>query len=206
MSWIEEVEPARASGELGELYRRVASPGGQVDAVLRIHSLRPRTLAAHLALYKSALHALPSGLSGRERELVGCLVSSLNGCAYCVAHHGAALARRLRGRVAHPEEAAAALVEEALDHEARPSAALTPRERALCDYARKLTLDPAAMVPADLEPLREADLDDAAILDLNQVVAYFAYVNRVVVGLGVEVGEETLGLHPSEEEGAVRHE
>jgi uncharacterized peroxidase-related enzyme len=205
MSWIEEVGPERAAGGLAQLYRSVASPAGQVDAVLRIHSLRPRSLKAHLELYKTALHAEPNGLSGRERELVGCLVSGLNGCGYCVAHHRVALAKRLRGAAEDAEAAAATLVEDALEGPARESG-LSPRERALCAYARKLTRDPGAMRSADLEPLRESGLDDAAILDLNQVVAYFAYVNRVVQGLGVEIGGETLGLHPSDHAGAVRHE
>ena len=65
------------------------------------------------------------------------------------------------------------------------SAELTPRQRALLDYADKLTREPGAMNEADLTPLRSAGLDDRGILDLNQAVAYFAYVNRVADGLGV---------------------
>lgn len=62
---------------------------------------------------------------------------------------------------------------------------LKPRQRAMLDYADKLTREPGAMTETDLIPLREAGLDDRAILDLNQCVAYFAYVNRVADGLGV---------------------
>jgi uncharacterized peroxidase-related enzyme len=58
---------------------------------------------------------------------------------------------------------------------------------ALCDYARKLTLEPAGMRERDLEPLRALGLDDRAIVDANQVVAYFNYVNRVAEGLRVEL-------------------
>jgi uncharacterized peroxidase-related enzyme len=72
------------------------------------------------------------------------------------------------------------------------SANLTPRQRALLDYADKLTREPWAMVEEDLNPLREAGLDDRGILDLNQAVAYFAYVNRVADGLGVVVDEYAL--------------
>ncbi len=64
-------------------------------------------------------------------------------------------------------------------------AELTQRQRALLDYADKLTRTPGEMVEDDLTPLREAGLDDRGILDLNQAVAYFAYVNRVADGLGV---------------------
>src|SRR6266498_924995 len=60
---------------------------------------------------------------------------------------------------------------------------------ALCSYARKLTRTPAAVSEADVAALRRAGLDDRAIVDANQVVAYFNYVNRVVEGLGVELEE-----------------
>ena len=66
-------------------------------------------------------------------------------------------------------------------------AQFTERERALLDYAAKLTLAPGEMEPADLEPLREAGLDDRAVLDLAMIVGYYAYVNRLASGLGVEV-------------------
>ena len=54
-------------------------------------------------------------------------------------------------------------------------------------YAEKLTLEPWAMTRDDLDPLRQAGFDDRAILDINQVTAYFAYVNRIADGLGVEL-------------------
>jgi uncharacterized peroxidase-related enzyme len=54
-------------------------------------------------------------------------------------------------------------------------------------YARKLTLKPAEMSEADLQPLREVGLLDREIVDVNQVVSYFNYVNRIAEGLGVTV-------------------
>ncbi|MCG8423016.1 MAG: peroxidase [Proteobacteria bacterium] len=72
-------------------------------------------------------------------------------------------------------------------------APLEPRERALLDYAAKLTRKPGAMREADLIPLRDAGLSDRDILDANQVVAYFAYVNRVADGLGVALEEHMSG-------------
>lgn len=67
------------------------------------------------------------------------------------------------------------------------SAPLTPRERALCTFAEKVTVRPAAMTPADLDALRAVGLDDAACLDLVQVAAYFNYINRVADALGVDL-------------------
>ena len=67
--------------------------------------------------------------------------------------------------------------------------ALPPRERAMLDYALKLTRRPGAMERADLAPLRAAGLDDRAILDLAMLVGYYAYVNRLADGLGVTLEE-----------------
>ncbi|MCI0484592.1 MAG: NAD(P)H-hydrate epimerase [candidate division NC10 bacterium] len=64
---------------------------------------------------------------------------------------------------------------------------LDPRRAALCRYAVHLTIAPAALGRTDLDPLRAAGLDDRAIVDVNQVVSYFNYVNRVADGLGVEL-------------------
>jgi len=60
-------------------------------------------------------------------------------------------------------------------------------QKAVLDYAVKLTESPGKMTESDLTPLREAGFDDRAILDINQIVGYFAYVNRVADGLGVEL-------------------
>ncbi len=64
---------------------------------------------------------------------------------------------------------------------------MTPAERAMLDYAAKLTREPWAMVEADVEALRAAGWSDAAILDVNQVTGYYAFVNRLADGLGVEL-------------------
>ncbi len=66
---------------------------------------------------------------------------------------------------------------------------LPVRLAALCRYALKLTLCPWEMVEDDLAPLRQAGLSDREVVDANQVVAYFNYVNRVADGLGVELEE-----------------
>ena len=66
-------------------------------------------------------------------------------------------------------------------------APLEPRERAIVDWALKLTRTPGRMSRSDLEPLKREGLDDRAILDLALVVAYYAYVNRLASGLGVEL-------------------
>ena len=188
MSWIRMIAPAQAEGELKEIYARI---GGQVDNVLRIHSLRPHTLSGHMALYKSVLHHRGNTLPRRLLEAVGVHVSYLNGCDYCVRHH----LEGLRKLVADPvqfESVAAALQSEA------PGEPLERAERAALAYGRRLTLEPQDLDGTDIDTLREHGFDDGQILEINQVAAYFAYANRTVLGLGVSTDGEALGLAPSD--------
>jgi uncharacterized peroxidase-related enzyme len=67
------------------------------------------------------------------------------------------------------------------------TAELSAADRAMLDYAVKLTLTPWEMTAEDVEALRAVGFEDAAILDVNQVAAYYAFVNRLADGLGVEL-------------------
>ena len=69
-------------------------------------------------------------------------------------------------------------------------ASVSPEDRAMLDYAGRLTRDPASVGEADVAQLRDHGFDDAAILDICQVVAYYNYVNRLADGLGVELEDE----------------
>jgi uncharacterized peroxidase-related enzyme len=66
------------------------------------------------------------------------------------------------------------------------SAPLSRADRALCDFASKLTLHQQEMTPADLDRLREHGFDDRAIHDAVQVIAYFNYITRVADALGID--------------------
>ena len=89
--------------------------------------------------------------------------------------HGAALSRE-SGRPALTEAVASA------DCDSLPA-----RMAALCRYALALTVRPWTVRRADVDALRAAGLSDRDVVDANQVVAYFNYVNRVADGLGVEL-------------------
>ena len=141
--------------------------------VLASQSLNREAMRAHAALYRTVMFG-PSNLSRVEREAISVAVSSLNGCGYCRIHHSAAVLE---------EGGKDDLVEAAVCQ--RPDGH-GPRLEALLRYATKLTADPAGVVEEDLAPLRAAGLSDRDIVDANQVVAYFNYVNRVANGLGVE--------------------
>lgn len=77
------------------------------------------------------------------------------------------------------------LVARVLDDPA--SADVDPARRAMLGYARKLTRTPDAMVEGDVEALRRAGFADRDVLAIAEVVAYYAYANRIADGLGVQV-------------------
>ena len=67
------------------------------------------------------------------------------------------------------------------------SAPLEPRRRAMLVYVEKLTRSPGAVTRADVEALREVGFGDRDVLEIAEVTAYYAYVNRIASGLGVEL-------------------
>ena len=67
------------------------------------------------------------------------------------------------------------------------TADLSERDRAMLDYAARLTREPWAMGEQDVKKLRDSGFDDRAVLDICQITAYYAYVNRLADGLGVEL-------------------
>lgn len=189
MAWIKTISPAEASGQLAELYRRSAGPSGQVDQILQVHSLRPYTLRGHMALYRSVLHHNDKTVPAWFLEALGVLVSRLNHCDYCAKHHAAGM-ERLLNDASRAVSLTAALYSDDF------SAAFTPCECAALAYATILTVTPGSVQESDIQALRQAGWNDGEILEINQVCAYFAYANRTVSGLGVDIAAESLGEHP----------
>ena len=74
----------------------------------------------------------------------------------------------------------------ARDWTSAPLERISRRAAALCEYANKLTLQPAAIDQADIDRLRAAGCSDSAISDAAQVIGFFAYYNRLADGLGVD--------------------
>lgn len=194
MPYIKVIGPEEATGRLDKMYQLVSGPAGQVDNVLQIHSLRPHTLHGHMALYKAVLHHPRNRLPVWFLECIGVLVSLLNNCSYCARHHGVGMKRQLKG-----DDERFRAYRDQLDEDV-PGEPFTASERAALAYARKLTLDPGGIGPADISALRSVGLRDGHILEINQVAAYFSYANRTVTGLGVDTHGEILGLAPDESE------
>jgi len=122
-------------------------------------------------------------------EAIGVYVSLLNRCRYCVDHHYSGLRRLL------DDNGQAAAIFHPLQGD-DPGRAFAGRDLAAMGYARTLTVEPAAVTEEAIGAPRAAGLDDGVILEVNQVVAYFAYANRTVLGLGVTTDGDILGLSP----------
>lgn len=187
VSWIRVIGLEQASGRLRQVYDRIAGPHGRVDNILAVHSLRPHTLEAHMALYKNVLHHSSNSLPPDFLELIGVYVSLLNGCDYCIDHHAAGLAHLT-------DDARASHIRGALA--SGDLSRFDARETAALHYAERLTRAPAEVDESLVEAMREAGMDDGEILEVNQVAAYFAYANRTVQGLGVTTRGDVLGLAP----------
>lgn len=191
MSWIRIIDYRQSSGVLRYLYDRIMGPQKHVDNVMSIHSLRPHTLEGHMALYKSVLHHSQNALPHWFAEALGVWVSQLNQCDYCVEHHLAGLDRLLDDPVIFDGLGKALRAGQITELFEAP-------ERCALEYARTLTLNPGEVCEADVEALRNAGWSDGQILEINQVVAYFNYANRTVLGLGVTLEGDRLGLSPND--------
>lgn len=175
MSWIKEIKKEE-NEELKEIYDSAEERTSEETAnVLKVHSLKPKTLQAHMNLYETIMFG-QSDLSRKQREMIGVVVSSANACPYCASHHGEALVHVSGDRD----------LMEAIANDYK-KAGLNKKDLAICEYSEKLTKMSYKMVEADIDYLRSVGFSDESIFDINQVAAYFNYVNRIVHGLGVEL-------------------
>ena len=187
-AWIEMIADEDADEDLLDALAMARTPHGTVDNVMRVHSLRPNTMRGHVILYRAALHDDANTLPMWLQETVSSYVSILNRCDYSLANHWAN-ARHLIGDDARADEIRAALDAHA------PERAFDGRELALMRYAEKLTLNPGDLEQDDVEALRSSGLDDGEILEANQIICYFNYVNRSLNGLGVSTANDIVGFY-----------
>lgn len=186
------IPDSEADPALLDVLAMARTPHGTVDNVMRVHSLRPSTMRGHVALYRAALHDDSNTLPEWLQESIASYVSMLNDCPYSLANHWAN-ARHLIGDDSRADE-----IEKALQKD-KPEAAFRGSELALMQYARKLTLSPSAMQEQDVLALRESGLDDGQILEANQIIGYFNYVNRLLNGLGVTTEGDVVGYYSQTE-------
>ncbi|MGC2201383.1 MAG: peroxidase-related enzyme [Stellaceae bacterium] len=166
-------DPETLDEDLRSLFAVCVEKLGIVPNVLRAYSLRPQKLRNFVAMYNELMLA-PSGLTKLEREMVAVVVSSANRCYYCLVAHGQAV-RRLSG----DPELGEMLV---MNYRVAP---LEPRQRAMLDFAWKLTTTPATVGEEDRAALRRMGLGDDEIFDLVDTVGFFNMSNRVAFGLDI---------------------
>lgn len=140
---------------------------GFIPNVMRVLSRRPAEFRAFMA-YHDALMDGESGLSKAEREMIVVATSGVNHCHYCVVSHGAIL----RIRTKNPTIADQVAVNY---HQAE----ITARERAILDYAMKVSRHSSEVSQADKDQARAAGLSDEDIWDIGSISAFFAMSNRL---------------------------
>ena len=180
MSFIKEISQDKADGLLEDIYNEISGKRGKLSNIMKVQSLAPKAMRAHLDLYISLLFS-KSKLKRDEREAIATRVSFLNKCEYCISHHAEALnfywkdKEKTESFYKEPEKAD-----------------ISERLKAFVRYADKVTKNPSKTNESDIEDLREHGLEDRDILILNMIIAYFNFVNRIAMGLGVEFSKEEI--------------
>ncbi len=178
MAWIKTIDESEATGRIKDLYEELIQKRGKVSNIMKIQSLNPEAMKRHLDLYMTLLFG-KSGLSRAERELIAVVVSATNKCEYCISHHAEALNNYWKD-----DEKVRQVIEtpELLD--------LSERERSMVHYVTTMTKEPGKIQHKDIDSLREAGFTDEDILNINLIMSYFNFVNRIATGLGVEHSPE----------------
>ncbi len=182
MAYIKVIPHEESLGTLRNIYDDLIKKRGKLAAVHQIQSLNPESIVGHMDLYMTIMFG-KSPLRRAHREMIAVVVSTANECLYCIRHHAEALnhfwknpAKVKRLQQNHRE------------------AGLEKRELVLCDFAKDLTLNPSNIgEETHITALKEAGWDDRAILDAALVISYFNFVNRMVLGLGVNLETEGAG-------------
>lgn len=187
-AWIRMLSDDEADETLKSALDLARTPHGTVDNVMRVHSLRPSTMTGHVVLYRACLHDTTNTVPMWFQEVISSYVSTLNDCPYSYANHWSN-ARHLIGDGTRADAVEAAI------QARRPEDAFTGAELAALKYAEVLTLRPGAITKNDVDVLRTAGWDDGEILEINQIVGYFNYANRLLNGLGVTTAGDVVGYY-----------
>jgi len=158
---------APLSAEMAAYFAKCEEKLGFVPNVLKAYAFDNAKLSAFVAMYNDLMLA-PSGLSKLEREMIAVVVSSHNRCYYCLVAHGAGV-RQLSSDPVLGELMAMNF----------RAARLSRRERAMLDFAVKLTAEPWLIEEEDREALRRVGFSDRDIWDIAAVAGFFNMSNRV---------------------------
>jgi uncharacterized peroxidase-related enzyme len=166
-------DEAALSPEIQALYAKCREKLGFVPNVFLAYQWRPSRLAAWMQHFDAVMEPTES-LPAAEREMIAVVVSMANACSYCLVAHGYSVRKLTRDPVNGD------LI--TLDYK---RAEITPRQRAILDYARVLTVAPAEVEEDDLDALREHGLSDEDLWDVIEIAAMFNFTNRMAHGAGM---------------------
>ncbi|MEQ8714890.1 MAG: peroxidase-related enzyme [Cyclobacteriaceae bacterium] len=184
MALIETILPENATDELKDIYDGLIKSRGKIADVHMIQSLNPESITRHMDLYMTIMFG-KSPIKRVHREMMAVVVSKANQCEYCQVHHLEAVNSYWKD-----EKRAAQLKAD------YTQAGLDATELAMCAYADILTRHPESANDESLiAPLKDQGLSDRAILDATLVIAYFNFVNRIVLSLGVTLEENPGGYN-----------
>ena len=122
-------------------------------------------------------------------------MSFLNNCSYCVEHHYEGLKSLLKDNSRSAQFMEDVKIDSFSEH-------LNEMQCKGLHYAKRLTVSFTDVNQSDVVALTEVGFTDGEILEINQVASYFNYVNRMVVGLGVDTKGDVLGLSPGDSDDA----
>ena len=162
-----DLPPEPLSPDMAAYFKKCEEKLGFVPNVLKAYAFDSAKLSAFVAMYNDLMLA-PSGLSKLEREMIAVAVSSENRCYYCLTAHGAAV------RSLSNDPVLGELM--VMNYRA---ARLSKRQRAMLDFAVKLTAQPWEIEDEDREQLRQVGFTDRDIWDISAVAGFFNMSNRV---------------------------
>ena len=183
VSWFPIPEESELPEGLQGLFRKARESVGFVPNVFRAYSFRPERLSAWFAHYRQ-LHEPTENLDAAEREMIAVAVSMENGCLYCLVAHGAAL----RAALGDP------IMADRITFDYR-RAGLDSRRIAILDYAVKVTKEPLACSPEDLERLQGFGLTEEEVWDIIEVASMYNFTNRMSLACGMIPNEEYHALY-----------
>jgi uncharacterized peroxidase-related enzyme len=174
--WVATVDEVESTPEQIALADEIAPKANTPSALARPYyallAHEPQALRERTALMKATMYS-HGGATRAERELAAVAASRANGCVHCASIHA-----RLYAQLTKDEQTIRRILDEGVE------TPLPDRERAIVDYAVKLSLDPAGLAAADLARLRQTGLSDLAILDLTHVIGMFNWANQLYLSLG----------------------
>ena len=164
--------------DLREMMLAVQEKAGFIPNIFLALAHRPDEFRAFFA-YHDALMERPSNLTKGEREMIVVATSGINQCTYCVVAHGAIL--RIREKNSH--------IADQLGTNYR-KADITPRQKAMLEFAEKVSLAAYEVSQADYEALYAHGFNDDDIWDIGAITAFFAMSNRMANMAGINANDE----------------